>query len=44
MDEACANVRVDLDSRPQALDQVQRKVLQLEVRKKRNGCRVVGVG
>jgi hypothetical protein len=22
MDEACANVRVDLDSRPQALDQV----------------------
>lgn len=31
MDEACANVRVDLDSRPQALDQVERKVLQLEV-------------
>lgn len=31
MDEACANVRVDLDSRPQALDQAERKVLQLEV-------------
>jgi len=31
MDEACANVRVDLDSRPQALDQVERKCLQLEV-------------
>ncbi len=31
MDEACAQVRVDLDSRPQALDQVERKVLQLEV-------------
>lgn len=31
MDEACANVRVDLDSRPQALDDAERKVLQLEV-------------
>jgi len=31
MDKACANVRVDLDSRPQALDQVERKCLQLEV-------------
>jgi len=31
MDEACANVRVDLDSRPQALDQVERKCLQLEI-------------
>ncbi len=31
MDEACANVRVDLDSRPQALDNVERKLLQLEM-------------
>ena len=29
--QACANVRVDLDSRPQALDQCERKILQLEV-------------
>uniref|UniRef100_A0A6B2KXF4 Clp R domain-containing protein n=1 Tax=Arcella intermedia TaxID=1963864 RepID=A0A6B2KXF4_9EUKA len=31
VDEACANVRVQLDSQPEAIDQLQRKKLQLEV-------------
>jgi ATP-dependent Clp protease ATP-binding subunit ClpB len=26
MDEACANVRVQLDSKPEALDQLDRKI------------------
>ena len=29
--QACAKVRVDLDSKPQVLDQLGRKVLQLEI-------------
>lgn len=31
MDEACANVRVQLDSRPEKIDQLERQLLQLEV-------------
>lgn len=31
VDEACANVRVQLDSQPEAIDQLQRKSLQLQV-------------
>jgi ATP-dependent Clp protease ATP-binding subunit ClpB len=31
VDEACANTRVQLDSQPEAIDQLQRKKLQLEV-------------
>ena len=31
MDEACAHVRVELDSKPAVLDQVDRQVLQLQV-------------
>lgn len=31
VDEACANVRVQLDSQPEAIDQLQRRKLQLEV-------------
>ncbi|KAL6048524.1 Double Clp-N motif domain-containing protein [Balamuthia mandrillaris] len=31
VDEACANVRVQLDSRPEKIDQLERKRLQLEV-------------
>lgn len=31
MDEACANTRVQLDSQPEAIDQLERKKLQLEV-------------
>jgi len=31
MDEACANVRVQLDSQPIAIDELQRKILQLEI-------------
>jgi len=31
IDEACANTRVQLDSQPEAIDQLQRKKLQLEV-------------
>lgn len=31
MDEACANVRVQLDSQPEIMDQLERRQLQLEV-------------
>eukprot|EP01051_Picozoa_sp_SAG22_P004756 SAG22_NODE_263_length_13359_cov_3.396531_8_plen_72_part_00 len=31
MDEACAHVRVELDSKPAALDGAKRKILQLEI-------------
>eukprot|EP00005_Dracoamoeba_jomungandri_P005200 CAMPEP_0174260800 /NCGR_PEP_ID=MMETSP0439-20130205/10560_1 /TAXON_ID=0 /ORGANISM="Stereomyxa ramosa, Strain Chinc5" /LENGTH=880 /DNA_ID=CAMNT_0015345131 /DNA_START=61 /DNA_END=2703 /DNA_ORIENTATION=+ len=31
VDEACANVRVQLDSRPQEIDQLERRRLQLEI-------------
>jgi ATP-dependent Clp protease ATP-binding subunit ClpB len=31
VDEACAMVRTEIDSQPQALDEVQRRVLQLEI-------------
>eukprot|EP01107_Rhizomastix_libera_P002110 TRINITY_DN1374_c0_g1_i2.p1 TRINITY_DN1374_c0_g1~~TRINITY_DN1374_c0_g1_i2.p1 ORF type:complete len:890 (+),score=250.82 TRINITY_DN1374_c0_g1_i2:38-2707(+) len=31
IDEACANVRVQLDSQPEVIDQLERKQLQLEV-------------
>lgn len=31
VDEACANTRVELDSRPAAIDQLERKILQLQV-------------
>lgn len=31
VDEACANVRVQLDSQPEIIDQMERKILQLEV-------------
>ncbi len=31
MDEACATVRVELDSSPAALESVQRRILQLEI-------------
>jgi ATP-dependent Clp protease ATP-binding subunit ClpB len=31
IDEACANTRVQLDSQPEAIDQLQRRKLQLEV-------------
>lgn len=31
IDEACANVRVQLDSQPEAIDQLERKQLQLEI-------------
>ncbi|MDA3962851.1 MAG: ATP-dependent chaperone ClpB [Planctomycetota bacterium] len=31
IDEACANVRVQLDSQPEAIDQLERRKLQLEV-------------
>eukprot|EP00727_Mastigamoeba_balamuthi_P007619 m51a1_g3478 putative chaperone protein 1-like (873) ;mRNA; r:765047-767665 len=31
IDEACANVRVQLDSRPEVIDQLERRKLQLEV-------------
>ncbi|KAF9586029.1 hypothetical protein BGW38_010301 [Lunasporangiospora selenospora] len=31
MDEACANTRVQLDSQPEAIDQLERRHLQLEV-------------
>jgi ATP-dependent Clp protease ATP-binding subunit ClpB len=31
IDEACANTRVQLDSQPEAIDQLERKKLQLEV-------------
>ncbi|CAG8752615.1 25040_t:CDS:2 [Dentiscutata erythropus] len=31
MDEACANTRVQLDSRPEVIDQLERRHLQLEV-------------
>ncbi|KAJ1976561.1 hypothetical protein H4R33_006412 [Dimargaris cristalligena] len=31
MDEACANTRVQLDSQPEAIDQLERRQLQLEV-------------
>ena len=31
MDEACAHVRVELDSKPAALDGSKRKILQLEI-------------
>lgn len=33
MDEACAMVRTDLDSMPQELDEVRRRILQLEIEK-----------
>ncbi|KAI9219374.1 AAA ATPase domain-containing protein [Blastocladiella britannica] len=31
LDEACANVRVQLDSQPEVIDQLERKLLQLEI-------------
>lgn len=31
MDEACANVRVELDSQPDVIDQVERKLARLEI-------------
>ena len=31
IDEACANVRVQLDSRPEKIDQLDRALLQLQV-------------
>jgi ATP-dependent Clp protease ATP-binding subunit ClpB len=31
MDEACAHVRVELDSKPAALDGAARRILQLEI-------------
>ena len=31
MDEACANVRVQLDSQPEVIDELERKLLQLEI-------------
>lgn len=31
VDEACANVRVQLDSQPEEIDELERKRLQLEV-------------
>ncbi|KAL7753752.1 hypothetical protein RI367_000683 [Sorochytrium milnesiophthora] len=31
LDEACANVRVQLDSQPEAIDNLERRILQLEV-------------
>eukprot|EP00898_Chlorokybus_atmophyticus_P006352 jgi/Chlat1/6718/Chrsp50S06425 len=31
VDEACANVRVQLDSQPEVIDNLQRKLLQLEI-------------
>lgn len=31
IDEACANTRVQLDSQPEAIDQLERRRLQLEV-------------
>eukprot|EP01006_Ploeotia_vitrea_P031463 TRINITY_DN63792_c0_g1_i2.p1 TRINITY_DN63792_c0_g1~~TRINITY_DN63792_c0_g1_i2.p1 ORF type:complete len:789 (-),score=80.28 TRINITY_DN63792_c0_g1_i2:25-2391(-) len=31
IDEACASTRVQLDSQPEAIDQLERKILQLEV-------------
>ena len=31
VDEACANARVELDSQPALLDQLERRILQLEV-------------
>lgn len=31
LDEACANVRVQLDSQPEAIDRLERRLLQLEV-------------
>jgi ATP-dependent Clp protease ATP-binding subunit ClpB len=34
IDEACASVRVQLDSQPDAIDKLERKKLQLEVEKK----------
>jgi ATP-dependent Clp protease ATP-binding subunit ClpB len=33
IDEACANIRVQLDSQPEAIDQLERRKLQLEVEK-----------
>jgi ATP-dependent Clp protease ATP-binding subunit ClpB len=33
IDEACANIRVQLDSQPEAIDQLERRQLQLEVEK-----------
>ena len=31
MDEACANIRVQLDSQPEVIDKLERKMLQLEI-------------
>lgn len=31
MDEACANVRVQLDSQPEEIDNLERKRIQLEI-------------
>jgi len=31
LDEACANIRVQLDSQPESIDILQRKILQLEI-------------
>lgn len=31
VDEACAHVRVQLDSQPEEIDKLERKILQLEV-------------
>jgi hypothetical protein len=33
VDEACANVRVQLDSQPEEIDKLERRKMQLEVRK-----------
>eukprot|EP00992_Anisonema_acinus_P000381 TRINITY_DN10134_c0_g1_i2.p1 TRINITY_DN10134_c0_g1~~TRINITY_DN10134_c0_g1_i2.p1 ORF type:complete len:574 (+),score=165.73 TRINITY_DN10134_c0_g1_i2:898-2619(+) len=33
IDEACANVRVQLDSQPEVIDQLERQILQLQVEK-----------
>jgi hypothetical protein len=32
MDEACANVRVQLDSQPEEIDKLERRKMQLDVR------------
>jgi len=34
MDEACANIRVELDSQPDVIDQVERKLARLEIEEK----------
>lgn len=51
VDEACANVRVRLDSRPEEIDNLERKIMQLKVevhalekeKDKSSKARLVGV-